>query len=74
MWQDTERLPGLTDMEHMPYVHAYAKELLRWRPIFVSMPDHMLTQDVEFEGYSFPAGTHALLSTRLDRGGRSTRV
>lgn len=55
--KDAERLPGLTDMEHIPYVHAYAKELLRWRPIFVSTPDHMLTQDMEFEGYSFPAGT-----------------
>ncbi|GAM36066.1 cytochrome P450 [Talaromyces pinophilus] len=54
---NAERLPVLTDIENIPYVHAFAKELLRWRPIFISTPDHMLTEDLEFEGYTFPAGT-----------------
>ncbi|PYH91800.1 cytochrome P450 [Aspergillus ellipticus CBS 707.79] len=49
-------LPGLADMEALPYICAMIKELLRWRPIFVFTPDHCLTADMEFEGYSFPAG------------------
>ncbi|KAK2812640.1 hypothetical protein FQN50_001286 [Emmonsiellopsis sp. PD_5] len=53
----TLRLPVLSDMEQMPYICALIKELLRWRPIFVFTPDHCLTADMEFEGYSFPAGT-----------------
>ncbi|PYI24817.1 cytochrome P450 [Aspergillus violaceofuscus CBS 115571] len=52
----TLRLPCLADMESMPYVCGVIKELLRWRPIFVFTPDHCLTADLEFEGYSFPAG------------------
>ncbi|KAI2913126.1 hypothetical protein CBS63078_3765 [Aspergillus niger] len=50
------RLPGIEDLEHMPYICALIKELLRWRPIFVLTPDHVLTSDMEFEGYHFPAG------------------
>ncbi|OJJ76867.1 hypothetical protein ASPBRDRAFT_24581 [Aspergillus brasiliensis CBS 101740] len=58
-WCCTEgslRLPGIEDLEHMPYICAMIKELLRWRPIFVLTPDHVLTSDMEFEGYHFPAG------------------
>lgn len=50
------RLPGVEDMEHLPYICAMIKELLRWRPIFPLTPDHVLTTDMEFEGYHFPAG------------------
>ncbi|KAJ5092617.1 hypothetical protein NUU61_007487 [Penicillium alfredii] len=50
------RLPGLDDMEQMPYVCAVIKELLRWRPIFPFTPDHVLTTEMEFEGYHFPPG------------------
>ncbi|KAF9893637.1 hypothetical protein FE257_010949 [Aspergillus nanangensis] len=53
---DNPRLPGLDDMERMPYVCAMIKELLRWRPIFPLVPEHELTADMEFEGYHFPAG------------------
>ncbi|KAI9927605.1 hypothetical protein MW887_003225 [Aspergillus wentii] len=31
---DAMRLPGLNDMEELPYICAMIKELLRWRPIF----------------------------------------
>ncbi|KAK0712794.1 cytochrome P450 [Lasiosphaeria miniovina] len=51
------RLPTLADMDALRYVCATAKELLRWRPIFVITPDHVASQDIEFEGYHFPAGT-----------------
>ncbi|BCS21142.1 cytochrome P450 [Aspergillus puulaauensis] len=50
------RLPGIGDLEQMPYICAMIKELLRWRPIFPFTPDHVLTSDMEFEGYHFPAG------------------
>lgn len=51
------RMPELSDMDQMPYMCAIIKELLRWRPIFQLTPDHTLTNDMEFEGYSFPQGT-----------------
>jgi cytochrome P450 len=50
------RLPLMSDMEDLRYICAIAKELLRWRPIFVLTPDHTLTEDLDFEGYHFPAG------------------
>lgn len=51
------RLPTLADMDALRYVCATAKELLRWRPIFVITPDHVASQDIEFEGYRFPEVT-----------------
>ncbi|KAJ5555994.1 hypothetical protein N7513_003636 [Penicillium frequentans] len=50
------RLPSIMDMEQMPYICALIKEVLRWRPIFPLTPDHVLTTDMEFEGYHFPPG------------------
>lgn len=50
------RYPTMSDMDQMPYVCAMLKELLRWRPIFSTIPDHTLKADLEFEGYRFPAG------------------
>lgn len=51
------RLPVLGDMESLRYICAMGKEVLRWRPIFPLTPDHVASQDIEFEGYYFPAGT-----------------
>lgn len=51
------RLPVLEDMGELRYICALTKELLRWRPIFFLTPDHVASQDIEFEGYYFPAGT-----------------
>lgn len=51
------RLPQLSDMDSLRYICAMAKEVLRWRPIFILTPEHVSTQDIEFEGYHFPAGT-----------------
>lgn len=56
------RLPIVDDLPNLPYAAAYVKELLRWRPIFVLTPDHMLTKDLEFEGYHFPAGTSFVIN------------
>jgi cytochrome P450 len=38
------RLPGIDDLEKMPYICAMA-EPLRWRPIFPFTPGHVLTSD-----------------------------
>ncbi|KAI5463061.1 cytochrome P450 [Mariannaea sp. PMI_226] len=54
---DQARLPVLSDMEDLRFVCAISKEILRWRPIFILTPDHVASQDIEFEGYRFPAGT-----------------
>jgi cytochrome P450 len=36
---------------------AVVKETLRWRPFLQSGVPHVLTQDDEYEGFKFPAGT-----------------
>lgn len=53
-----ERLPTYNDWDKLPYIQAIAKETMRWRPNVspIGFP-HALTQDDEFEGYRFPAGT-----------------
>ena len=58
-----ERLPGLSDMSQMPFTSALIKEILRWRPPFPIVPPHQLVQDLEFEGYSFPAGTEFMINS-----------
>lgn len=60
---DAGRLPGLRDMERMPYTCALVKEVLRWRPPFPLVPPHQLVQNLEFEGYSFPAGTEFVINS-----------
>ncbi|PMD44463.1 cytochrome P450 [Hyaloscypha variabilis F] len=54
---DAERLPSLSDRDRLPYITAAAKEALRWRPFVQTGVPHLLTQDDEYEGYRFPAGT-----------------
>ncbi|TAQ90978.1 hypothetical protein B7494_g699 [Chlorociboria aeruginascens] len=56
------RLPLVADMMDMPYVCAMIKEILRWRPTVPIVPQHELTEDLEFEGYFFPKGTNFLIN------------
>ncbi|KAJ3480429.1 hypothetical protein NLG97_g8077 [Lecanicillium saksenae] len=51
------RLPTLADMKGLPYICAMVKEILRWRLITPFIIEHACSEDVEFDGYSFPAGT-----------------
>jgi cytochrome P450 len=55
--QNAERLPNFDDKAALPYITAVVKESLRWRPIVEIGVPHMLTEDDEYEGYRFPAGT-----------------
>lgn len=57
-----ERLPTVNDMTTMPYVCALIKEVLRWRPTVPMIPQHQLTQDLEFEDFFFPAGTEFVIN------------
>lgn len=59
---DAERLPDFPDEKDMPYTLAFIKELLRWRPVFDWTPEHTLTEDLHFESYFFPKGTHFALN------------
>lgn len=57
------RLPGIGDMHKMPFTCALLKEVLRWRPPIPLVPQHQLTQNLEFEGYYFPAGTEFVINS-----------
>lgn len=50
-------------MPCLPYISALIKELLRWRPVVPLIPQHQLTQDLEFEGYHFPRGTDFVINS-----------
>lgn len=54
---NAERLPTLADRPSLPYITAVGKEALRWRPFLQTGVGHLLTQDDEYEGFKFPAGT-----------------
>ena len=56
------RLPTVDDMPAMPYMCALIKEVARWRPTVPMIPQHQLVQDLEFEGYHFPAGTEFFIN------------
>jgi cytochrome P450 len=49
----TDRLPMITDREHLPYVHALVKEVFRWS-LVTPLTSHKLLEDDVFEGYSIP--------------------
>ena len=61
--RSAERLPNLGDIERLPYVLGLIKETIRWRPPVPLIPHHRLTEDLEFEGYSFPAGTDFVVNS-----------
>lgn len=58
-----ERLPSLSDLPKLPYVCAMVKEVLRWRPTVPLVPQRVLVEDMEFEGYKFPKGTEFLVNS-----------
>ena len=59
---EAQRLPNLDDMSDMPYTCAVLKEILRWRPVMPLIPQHRLTEDLEFEEFHFPKGTHFVIN------------
>ncbi|KAJ3790361.1 cytochrome P450 [Lentinula aff. detonsa] len=51
------RLPNFDDHEHLPYIRATVKELLRWRAATPLGLPHRLNQDDHYEGYFLPKDT-----------------
>lgn len=57
----TDRTPTFEDEATLPYVRAFCKEVLRWRPVAVlGGTPHASTEDDYYEGYYIPAGTTVL--------------
>ncbi|EXJ63653.1 uncharacterized protein A1O5_11414 [Cladophialophora psammophila CBS 110553] len=54
------RLPTMDDVADLPYVHACAKESLRWMPPMVYAAPHATTVDDEYMGYRIPAGASVI--------------
>ncbi|KAJ3852749.1 cytochrome P450 [Lentinula lateritia] len=51
------RLPTFDDYEHLPYIRATVKEILRWRGVSPIGLPHRLIQDDYYEGYLLPKDT-----------------
>lgn len=51
------RLPVASDRQSLPYVNAMVSEVLRWHTIAPFAVSHVVSKDMEFEGYSIPKGT-----------------
>ncbi|KAH7338199.1 cytochrome P450 [Rhizoctonia solani] len=51
------RLPGFGDRPRLPYLEAVFKEVMRFNPgLSMGLP-HAVTQEENYRGYTFPAGT-----------------
>jgi cytochrome P450 len=56
-----DRTPTFEDEQHLPYMRALVKEVLRWRPVAVlGGTPHGSTEDDAYEGWRIPAGTTIL--------------
>ncbi|KAJ3709659.1 cytochrome P450 [Lentinula raphanica] len=51
------RMPTFADYEHLPYIRATVKEILRWRGVSPIGLPHRLNQDDFYEGYFIPKDT-----------------
>ncbi|KAF7790453.1 hypothetical protein EIP86_001408 [Pleurotus ostreatoroseus] len=52
-----DRLPRFDDMDCLPYVRAFIKEVQRWRPVVPSAVPHCVSRDDDYEQYRIPKGT-----------------
>lgn len=59
----TTRLPSLSDIPNLPYICAMVVEVMRWRPTVPLVPQRVLVEDLDFEGYHFPTGTEFLINS-----------
>ncbi|KAJ9630031.1 hypothetical protein H2204_008835 [Knufia peltigerae] len=51
------RVPEFTDWGQLPLVRAFAKELLRWRPVVPSNLPHRAVKSDVYQGYYIPKGS-----------------
>lgn len=52
-----DRLPSFADYQHLPYIQAIVKEVLRCHPVGPLGMQHRLIEDDIYEGYLIPKGT-----------------
>ena len=50
------RLPSFDDTPNLPFVNAFIKEVLRWRPVLPMGLPHSPREDDEYLGYHIPKG------------------
>lgn len=56
-----DRTPTFEDEARLPYIRAFCKEVLRWRPVAVlGGTPHASTEDDHYNGHFIPAGTTVL--------------
>lgn len=55
-----DRLPATADREHLPYVNAIVKEVLRWNPVAPMGLPHASTEDDICGGWFIPKGSMIL--------------
>lgn len=56
-----DRAPIFDDEPNLPYIRAFCKEVLRWRPVAVlGGTPHASTEDDHYNGHFIPAGTTIL--------------
>ncbi|KAF2219786.1 cytochrome P450 [Elsinoe ampelina] len=51
-----DRLPSFDDVDQMPYLLAFIKEVHRWRPVLPGGVPHAVTADDVYLGYHIPKG------------------
>ena len=57
----TERMPTFDDEASLPYLRAFCKEVLRWRPVAVlGGTPHATSESDNYRGWFIPAGTNIL--------------
>ncbi|OGE47192.1 hypothetical protein PENARI_c056G02180 [Penicillium arizonense] len=50
-------LPSFSDLDRLPYLNAFVKECLRWRPLAPFGFPHAVDADDEYMGYHIPKGS-----------------
>ncbi|THH11765.1 hypothetical protein EW146_g7925 [Bondarzewia mesenterica] len=52
-----DRLPQLSDRDHLPYINAMLRETIRWGPPVPLGAPHCVTEDDVYDGYLIPKGS-----------------
>ncbi|KAF9266471.1 cytochrome P450 [Marasmius fiardii PR-910] len=52
-----ERLPGFSDVDRLPYLRAFIKEVMRWKPLVRTGFPHSVIEDDVYNGMFIPKGS-----------------
>lgn len=58
-----DRLPELADIQNLPYVQAFIKEVIRWRPTAPGGSPHLTTCDELYNGMLIPKDSYIVGNT-----------